>query len=92
MRGDRNARTLVEEPGLRIILTVLRLGTRIREHRTDGRVCIETTRGHLRVHAAERAVDLPVGHIVVLDRGVPHDIEAVEDDSAFLLTVALGVS
>ena len=89
VRGDRNARTLVEEPGIRIILTVLRLGTRIREHRTDGWVCIQTTRGHLRVHAAEREMDLPAGHVVVLDRGVPHDVEAVEDHSAFLLTVAM---
>jgi quercetin dioxygenase-like cupin family protein len=92
VRGDRNARTLVEAPGLRLTLTVLRLGTRIREHRTDGWVCIETTRGHLRVQAGEREVDLPAGHLVVLDRGVPHDVEAVEDESAFLLTIATPAS
>ena len=30
-RGDRNARTLVEEPGFRVTPTALKAGTRIRE-------------------------------------------------------------
>ena len=86
-RGDRNARTLVEEPGFRVTLTVLKAGTRIREHRTDGWVSIHTTRGHLRVHTPGGDVDLPGGHLLVLDRGVTHDVEAVDEESAFLLTV-----
>jgi quercetin dioxygenase-like cupin family protein len=92
VRGDRNARTLVEEPGIRVILTVLRGGTRVREHRTHGWACIQTTRGHLRVHAAGHEVELPTGQLVVLDRDVPHDVEAVDDESAFLLTVAMQAS
>src|SRR4051812_27039083 len=32
--GDRNARTLVEAPGLRVVLTVLKVGAHIREPRT----------------------------------------------------------
>jgi quercetin dioxygenase-like cupin family protein len=88
MRGDRNARTLVEEPAFRVTLTALKAGTHLREHRTDGWVSLQTTHGHLRVHLAEQEVDLPAGHVVVLEPGVPHDVEAVDVESAFLLTIA----
>ncbi|MBV9174558.1 MAG: AraC family ligand binding domain-containing protein [Chloroflexi bacterium] len=87
-RGDRNARTLVEEPRFRITLTVLKAGTHLREHRADGWVSIHTTRGHLRVRLSDRQVDLPAGHMVVLEPGVPHGLEAVDGESAFLLTLA----
>ncbi|HEX8968167.1 MAG TPA: hypothetical protein VF937_09820 [Chloroflexota bacterium] len=87
-RGDRNARTLVEEPGLRVTLTALKAGTRVREHRTDGWVSIQTLRGHLRIHLPQRELDLAVGRLVVLDRDVAHDVEAPDQESAFLLTVS----
>jgi quercetin dioxygenase-like cupin family protein len=87
-RGDRNARTLVEEPGFRLTLTALKAGTRVREHHTDGWVSIQTILGQLRVHTPERQVDLPAGHLLVLDRAVPHDVEALYEESAFLLSVA----
>ncbi len=86
-RGDRNARTLVEEPGFNVTLTTLKAGTRVREHRTQGWVSIQTTTGHLRVRTPEREVDLPAGRLLILDRAVPHDVEALEE-SAFLLAVA----
>jgi len=44
-------------------------------------------RGHLKIRAAGREFDVPQGHMLVLDRGVRHDVEALED-SAFLLTIA----
>jgi hypothetical protein len=34
-----------------------------------------------------QTVDLPTGHLLVLDQNVPHDVEA-EEDSAFLLTLS----
>lgn len=39
------------------------------------------------MHADDKLFDLPQGKILVLDRAVVHDVEALED-SAFLLTVA----
>jgi hypothetical protein len=39
------------------------------------------------MHALDREFDLPQGRLLVLDRGVQHDVEALQD-SAFLLTVA----
>jgi quercetin dioxygenase-like cupin family protein len=86
-RGDRNARTLVDEGGFRLVLTALKAGARLREHHPPGWVSISTATGHLRVSAAGSTVDLPTNHVVVLARDEPHDVEAVEE-SAFLLTVA----
>jgi quercetin dioxygenase-like cupin family protein len=87
-RGDRNGRTLVEETGFRVTLTALKAGTIVSEHRTRGWVSIQTTVGHLRIKLPDRAVDLPMGRLLVLDQNVPHDVEALEE-SAFLLAIAL---
>jgi quercetin dioxygenase-like cupin family protein len=86
-RGDRNAKTLVEQPGLRVVLSALHAGTHVREHRTDGWVTIQTLEGHIRVAAQGETLDLPEGRILALESGVPHDVEAIEQ-SAFLLTIA----
>jgi hypothetical protein len=42
---------------------------------------------HIRMHADGKLFDLPQGKILVLDRAITHDVEAIEE-SAFLLTVA----
>ena len=84
---DRNAKTLVKEHGLSVVLTVLRSGARLQEHKTAGPLSIQTLAGHIRLHALENTIDLPVGHVVMLDGNVSHDVEAVEE-SAFLLTIA----
>ena len=85
--GDRNAKTLVKEHGLRIVLTVMRSGARLQEHTTAGALSVQTLAGQIRLHAGQDAVDLPVGHIVALDGNVSHAVEAV-GESAFLLTIA----
>jgi hypothetical protein len=43
----------------------------------------------MQVSQAEKVetIDLPVGHVLALDRNVHHDVEALVD-SAFLLTIA----
>lgn len=89
-RGDRNARTLVEEPGLRVVLTMLRAGARIREHRTDGWVVIQALDGYVRIESPGETIDLVAGRLLSLQPGVPHDVDAITE-SAFLLTIALPV-
>ena len=89
--GDRNARTLVEEPGLRVVLTILRSGARIREHRTDGWVVIQTLEGYVRVESPGETTDLVAGRLLSLQPGVSHDVNAIVQ-SAFLLTIGRSVS
>jgi quercetin dioxygenase-like cupin family protein len=85
--SGQNAKTLVKHDTLRIVLTALRAGARIPEHRTEGRISIQLLRGHMLVRAEGRTFDLAVGSLLALDQGLPHDVEAL-DDSAFLLTIA----
>ncbi len=83
----RNAKTLVKYPDLRIILTVIRAGTRINEHQTAARLSVQVLSGHIKMEVDGMLFDLPVGTLLALDRDMPHDVMAVED-STFLITIA----
>jgi quercetin dioxygenase-like cupin family protein len=85
-RGDRNAKTLANKPSMRVILTVLKAGARLHRHQTSAPITIHVLRGHLRVLASDESIDCPPGHLVMLEAGVPHEVEAI-DEAAFLLTV-----
>ncbi len=78
---------LVNYPDFQINLIAIKSGHRIEEHHNPGRVSVHTVEGHIRMRAGDQTFDLPKGQVLVLDRAVRHDVEAVED-SAFLLTVA----
>lgn len=92
-REGHTARTLVREPDVRVILIVMKAGSRIAKHTVSATVSIQTLAGHLRVQLPrlarqheDRIVDLPVGRLLVLARGNEHDVEAVAD-SALLVTL-----
>jgi len=83
----RSSKTLVKYPDLRIVLILMKGGSRMRQHRAEGRVSIQQLKGQTRIHLdASRKVDLCAGHLLVLDCGVIHDVEALEE-SALLLTL-----
>lgn len=81
-----NAITLAKHADLRLVLEVLRAGARIATREPQERLALEVLAGRLRLHAGGRTMELGQGHLVVLDRGMAHEIEAAED-SAFLLTL-----
>ena len=83
----QNAKTLAKHDNLRVVLTALDRGHHLPDHRTAGRISIQTIAGHVAVHVGPDTIDLPAGRLLVLDRGIPHDVEALET-SAFLLTIA----
>ena len=85
--SGQNAKTLVKYDDFRIVLIALKAGTRIPGHQAEGRISVHTIRGHIRMRALERTFDLPTGSLLALDRGLAHDVEALED-SAMLLTIA----
>ena len=86
-KSGHNAKALVKHDTLRIVLGALNAHARIPEHRTEGRISVQTLRGRIVVRANGRTFDLPEGNLLVLDAGVAHDVEALEE-SAFLLTIA----
>lgn len=83
----QNARTLIKYDDLRVVLTALQAGTRIAEHKAEGRISVHVIAGHILMRADGRTFSLRTGGLLALERGVPHDVEAVEE-SAFLLTIA----
>jgi hypothetical protein len=62
-------------------------GTRMRQHRAEGRISIQQLKGQVRIHLAHRKVNMSAGHLLVLDCGVLHDVEALEE-SALLLSIS----
>lgn len=91
-REGHTARTLVRESDLRVVFVVMKAGSRMAKHSASAPVSIQTLSGRLRLQLPrlarqreDRMVDLPIGQLLVLDRGNEHDVEAI-DDSAFLLT------
>jgi quercetin dioxygenase-like cupin family protein len=86
-QSGQNAKTLVKYDGLRVVLLALQARSRIPEHRTEGQISIQAITGHIRIHAQGRSFELRSGGLLALDRGLSHDVEAIEE-SALLLTLA----
>jgi len=83
----RSSTTIANYPDLRVVLILMKGGSRMRQHRAEGRVSIQQLKGQTRIHLdASRKIDLCAGHLLVLDCGVLHDVEALEE-SALLLTL-----
>lgn len=80
-------KVLIRYPDLQVTLRRMMANTRIPTHHNPGRICVQTLLGHIRMRADGKLFDLPQGAMLVLDRAVTHDVEAVEE-STFLLTVA----
>ncbi len=93
MRGEQGwndghtAKTLVKEDDFRVVLIALDSNGRLPEHKTSGRFSVQAIAGHVRMHALGRTFDLPAGSLLTLDRGVAHDVEALEE-SAILVTIS----
>lgn len=86
LREGHTARTLVREPDLRIVLVVMKAGARMAEHRAGETVSVHALSGHVRLRLPDKTVELPFGRLLVLEKGLRHDVEAIEE-SAFLLTL-----
>jgi quercetin dioxygenase-like cupin family protein len=83
----RSSKTLAKYPDFRIVLILMKSGTRMRQHKAEGRVSIQLLDGRVSVHLADRKVNVSGGQLLALDCGVLHDVEALEE-SALLLTIS----
>jgi quercetin dioxygenase-like cupin family protein len=86
-RDGHTARTLVREPALRIVLVVMKAGSRLAEHRAQEITSIQAVTGHVRLALTDRSLELAAGRVLVVAPDLPHRVEAVAD-SALLLTLA----
>ncbi len=87
LQGDRNARTFFKESDLRVILTVMKAGAVLREHRVPGAATVQMLSGRIGVGLAGQVLELTAGRLLILEPNVTHNVEARED-SAFLITIA----
>jgi quercetin dioxygenase-like cupin family protein len=85
-QGGRNSKTLVKNEDFRIVLVVLEANAFLHEHKATGRISVQALSGHIQMHVQDKVFDLPTGHLLALDRALPHDVKALED-SAFMLTI-----
>jgi quercetin dioxygenase-like cupin family protein len=85
--SGQNAKTLAKYDDFRIVLTALKPRKKIAGHQADGRVSIQVVKGHALVRADGRTFDAMPGRVVTFDRGVVHELEAIEE-SAVLQTIA----
>jgi quercetin dioxygenase-like cupin family protein len=83
----RNAKTLIKEADLRVVLVALRRGMSMDAHQTAGPVLIQAISGRLRVNLPDQHINLAPSQCVALEAKVQHSVTAGED-SIFLLTIA----
>jgi quercetin dioxygenase-like cupin family protein len=85
---DRSAVVLVKHRDLTVTLLALRKGAHLHEHSAKGSVSVQVVTGVIRLNASGEEKIVSSGTICVIDREVPHAVEAMED-SMLLLTAAL---
>jgi quercetin dioxygenase-like cupin family protein len=83
----QNARTLIKYDDFRVVVIALAAEARMQEHKADGRISVHVLSGHVQLRASGRTFNLRSGGLLALDRGVSHDVHALEE-SALLLTIA----
>ncbi len=86
LSGDRLGVSLVKDDALNIFLMMLKKGARLGEHRTKGPIALYLFSGSVRFEAAGKDAELLPGSITALDREIAHEVEALEDSVALLIT------
>jgi quercetin dioxygenase-like cupin family protein len=87
IKGERISKTLVKHSDFRIVLMFMKAGTLMQEHKTDARISIHALSGRLLIKLDSETVELPAGHLLVLEKGLSHDVKAIEE-SVFLLSIS----
>ncbi len=80
------ARTLVRTSDMRMVLVAMKAGGHIAEHRANETASVHALFGRIRLTLPTGPVELPAGQVLVMEKGLQHDVTAVEE-SAFLLTI-----
>jgi len=86
INGDRNAVTLQKDSNLRVVLITLRKGVTLHEHKVEGPITLFVLSGKINFIAGEEKINAKSNGFIVLDKAIPHDVEALED-SSFILTI-----
>jgi quercetin dioxygenase-like cupin family protein len=83
----KQAKTLVNKDGLRLVLFTMEQGATINEHQADGPITVHVLRGEIRFRAQDQEHSLRAGQLLTLGPSIRHAVESV-GESAFLLTIS----
>jgi quercetin dioxygenase-like cupin family protein len=90
-KHGRDTLTLVRDSGMNLVLTVLKSGARLNEHKAPGPISVLVLEGRIAFSAHGQRLELGPHGLVTLPAQVPHAVEALED-SAILITIASPVA
>ena len=85
------ARTILREPDLRVVVIAMEAGATISEHQASDTAMLHVLHGQLRLRWNDRVVDLAADHVLPIERGLAHTVEAIAE-SAFVLVLGRGAS
>ena len=85
---DRCVQSLVKHRDLTVNVMMLRKGAHLQEHQARGSISLQVLSGAIRFVAHGQEKTLTAGMLAVLDKEVPHSVQAI-DESSLLLTAAL---
>lgn len=87
--SGRSAVSLVAHPGLRMVLTALKAGGVVDEHRARGPVAVTCVQGRIVLETEAGEEELPPGGTIAFPPDALHSVRA-EEDSAFLIVLGAG--
>jgi quercetin dioxygenase-like cupin family protein len=84
--NGRNARTILKQGAFRMTLIAIAKHGNIPPHNTDATVAVHVLRGSARLHVDGQEYNVGTGELLVIARGVEHDVSS-SDGALLLLTV-----
>jgi quercetin dioxygenase-like cupin family protein len=88
-RNDHASATIVNRPGLGVVLVALPKGGHMAEHRAARPIVLRVLEGRVRLTLRDRTLEMSSGDLTSLAPNLAHEVSGVED-SAFLLTIGGG--
>jgi quercetin dioxygenase-like cupin family protein len=85
-RNDHASTTLVNRPGLGVVLVALPKGGHMAEHRSARPITVRVLEGKVRLALKSQTLEMSPGDLAALAPNLAHEVSGIED-SAFLLTI-----
>jgi quercetin dioxygenase-like cupin family protein len=84
--SDHASTTLVNRPGLGVVLVALPKGGHMAQHQAARPITIRVLEGRVRLALKDQTLEMSPGDLTALAPNLTHEVSGVED-SAFLLTI-----
>jgi len=74
LSGNRNAFTLVKHRDFRLVLSLMKAGTKLARHNVQGTVLIHVLSVHIRTEIFDASLHATAGQIISLDPNMEHEV------------------